>query len=82
MDMIARLARKRAVLAEGRLIFHGRIEDLFIKEEILTQAGLELPGPTKFLLGLKESGFQVDTNIFTLPEAKKELERIRHEINN
>jgi len=82
MDMIARLARETAVLAEGRLIFHGRIEDLFIKEEILTQAGLELPGPTKFLLGLKESGFPVDANIFTLPEAKKELERIRHEINN
>ncbi|MBN2416169.1 energy-coupling factor transporter ATPase [bacterium] len=77
MDLVARLADRIAVLASGRLIYHGGPGGLFRNAALLERAGLDMPHVTRYMARLRESGLDVSTDIFTLSDAKKEIDRIK-----
>jgi energy-coupling factor transport system ATP-binding protein len=76
MDLVARLAERVIILNRGRVSFDGLKEDLFVNEEILKQSGLILPQVCRFMLKIKERGYPVRTDVFTVEDAERELEKI------
>lgn len=76
MDFVSRLARRVVVMHRGSVIFDGNREDLFREEKLLDRAGLIMPEIPRYMRRLKLKGYRVRTDIFTLEEAKRELERV------
>ena len=77
MDLVARLARRIILLDGGRIRFDGPKEALFKDEAILKQAGLALPQVRQFMGKVEKMGYPVNTNVYTIDEAKNELERMK-----
>ena len=76
MDFIARLADEIVVLSRGEVLFDGGKDALFEDADLLREAGLELPGVTRVLHGLRKRGKAVRTNLYTVREAREELNRL------
>ena len=76
MDFVARQAQRVVVLHQGRIEFDGPKEKLFRDESILMHAGLAMPQVSRFMLRVKEMGYSVRSDIFTVEDAKEELRRI------
>lgn len=77
MDLVARLAKRVILLDSGRIRFDGSKEDLFKNETILKQAGLALPQVCQFMEKVKKMGRPVRTDVYTIDEAKDELEKMK-----
>lgn len=78
MDLVARLADRIAVLARGQLIYHGDPGGLFSDTALLERAGLDMPHVTGFMTRLRENGRNVRSDVYTLAEAKKEIDRLHN----
>lgn len=76
MNLVARLAERIVVLNRGRVWFDGPKERLFRDSEILKNTGLVLPEVCRFMLKVRERGFPVRTDVFTVEDARRELERV------
>ena len=76
MDLVARLAQRVVVLKQGRVRFDGTKEELFRDEKIVEEVELTLPQVCRFLIGVREKGYPVRTDVFTVGDAKKELNRV------
>ena len=76
MDLVARLADSIAVLANGELIYHGKPRELFSDGTLLERAGLDMPNVTRYMQRLKEEGYSVRTDVYTLEAAMNEINRI------
>lgn len=75
IDMVARLAERVIVMHHGRIGFDGRKTELFSNRHILEKTGLESPSVPRFLERLKREGWDVRTDIYTVEEAKREMDR-------
>ncbi|MGM0410246.1 MAG: energy-coupling factor transporter ATPase [Bacillota bacterium] len=73
MEEIARLASRVIVLDKGRIVMDDHPRKIFSQREELQKLGLDLPEITIFLNKLKEKGFNVKTNLFSISEAKNEV---------
>ncbi len=76
MDLVARLASRVVVLEKGRIRFDGSKVELFRDKTILKDAGLVLPHVCRFMQNLRKQGLPVRTDVFTVEEAKEEIERV------
>jgi len=76
MDLIADLAQRIVVLEKGKLIFDGPKEKLFLDSALLKRTGLILPKVCQFMEKVKQKGYSVRTDVFTVEEAKKELKKV------
>jgi energy-coupling factor transport system ATP-binding protein len=56
MGFIGELGCRSAVMTQGRLIFDGKADELFDREDILTQAGLQPPQVTSVWKRLRSAG--------------------------
>ena len=75
INLVARLAPRIIVLNSGTISFDGSRDDLFQNHTILKQSGFYLPEVTEFMRKVKRDGYPVDTNLYTVKEAKKELKK-------
>ena len=75
MEDIANLARRVAVLAQGKILFDGEPRKLFAQKEILDAAGLLPPPVNQLMLELRRAGLNVDAGAITLEEAEREIMR-------
>jgi len=75
MDFVARLADRIVVMHHGRILFDGGRAELFRDEAILHEAGLDMPQVPRFMRDFAKRGAAVRTDVFTVEEAKKELDR-------
>lgn len=73
MEEIARLATRVIVMDHGRLVLNGVPEAVFSQKEKLRELALDLPQITEILYKLQEKGFDIRTDIFTIPEAAREI---------
>ena len=60
MDYVLEYADKVFVLKNGEISFEGKVEDLFLNEQILMDNSLELPKVLKFYKKLEESNIVLD----------------------
>ncbi|MDR0947606.1 MAG: energy-coupling factor transporter ATPase [Ruminococcus sp.] len=73
MEDVARYASKILVMNEGSVYCYEDTPIVFSKAEELAKMGLSVPQITKVFLKLKERGFDVRTDIYTIDFAIKKL---------
>lgn len=73
MDDIARFADHVIIMNHGRLLLEGAPAQVFSREDFIRQAGLEVPKVTAIVKALKEQGFAVNTDVYTMDDAVKSI---------
>ena len=58
---------------ESKLAYYDTVDAVFSHSEELKSMGLNIPALTSLFLRLKEKGYNVNTNIYTLEKARDEL---------
>ena len=69
MDDIARLADKVIILNKGKVAAEGKPADVFKMQEIIQQAGLEVPQITQIMVKLQQAGLSVNSDIYIMDKA-------------
>ncbi|MDW7673420.1 MAG: energy-coupling factor transporter ATPase [Bacillota bacterium] len=77
MDEVAQLADELIVLNQGQVFLQGTPAAVFSEEAKLAKIGLAVPQITQLLLRLKAKGLLVNTNVFKVEEAVKEIIKAR-----
>lgn len=73
MDDVARLARRLIVINQGKIFYSAETRQVFTAYRELQQMGLDIPTVTKLLIRLKEKGWPIRTDLFTIEEARAEI---------
>lgn len=71
MDDIARYADNVIIMHRGEKMMEGTPREVFSREDLLLEAGLEVPHITAIAKKLKASGLNIATDVFTMDEAVK-----------
>ena len=70
MEDVAKIAKNVMVMADGKLIMHASVDDVFKNAELLEKNGLSVPQINKVVRKLKEKGIDLGENIYTVEKAK------------
>ena len=73
MEDVGKLAEKVVVMNGGKVALQGTPQEVFKEVETLEEIGLAVPQVTYLMKALKERGFKVSDEIFTIEKAKEEL---------
>ncbi len=73
MEDISKIATKVLVMNESKLAYYDTVDAVFSHSEELQNMGLNIPVITSLFLKLKEKGYDVNTDIYTLEKASDEL---------
>ncbi len=73
MDDVALVADRVLVLSEGNIVMSGTVEDVYSKGDELLKLGLDVPEITRVFLKLKEAGYDVPTDVYTVKQGKEKL---------
>ncbi|MBP3279160.1 MAG: energy-coupling factor transporter ATPase [Butyrivibrio sp.] len=73
MEDVADYVDRIIVMNKGRVAFDGEPKEVFRHYKELEEIGLAAPQVTYCMQELKEAGFDVDTDVTTLKEAKREI---------
>lgn len=76
MEDVAKLANRILVMHSGKCILDGTPEDVFKESETLEQVGLAVPQVTYLVKRLREHGFNISKDIFTIEQAKSEILKV------
>lgn len=79
MDDVAQIATKVLVINDHKVDMYGTVDEVYAKAEHLLDIGLDVPQITKIFIGLKQKGYPVRTDIYTLEQGEQELLRLRSE---
>ena len=79
MEDIYSFANKILVLNEGKVFSYDEIEKTFERAAELQKIGLDVPDVTKVFFKLKERGFNVPLNIYSVEKAVEFLENLKKE---
>ena len=69
MDDIARFADNVVIMDRGRVLMEGTPHEVFVREDFIRQAGLDVPQITNIVKALKIRGWDISSNIYTMDEA-------------
>ena len=73
MEDIAKYATKVLVMNNSKVFMYDTVENVFKHCEKLLEIGLDIPEVSRVFLKLKEMGYPVKTNIYTVDQAKEEI---------
>lgn len=73
MEDIAQNANTAVVMEQGKLKMHAPVEEVFAHADELSAMGLDVPQITRVFFSLKDKGYDVRTDIYTIEGAKKEI---------
>lgn len=76
MEDVAKLADRILVMHKGKCISDGTPSAVFKEADTLESVGLAVPQVTYLVKSLRNKGFDLSEDIFTVEQAKKELLRI------
>jgi len=76
MEDVAKVANRIIVMVSGTCILDGTPEKIFKEIEILESVGLAVPQVTYLIRELRNKGYNISQDIFTVEKAKQELLRI------
>lgn len=77
MEDAANVASRIVVMHEGNILCDGTTKEIFEHAELLLNSGLDIPQITKVFVELKKRGYDVDSGIYTVEQAKKELIKLK-----
>ena len=69
MDDIARFADNVVIMNRGRVLMEGTPHEVFVREDFIRQAGLDVPQITNIVKALKIRGWDISSNIYPMDEA-------------
>ncbi len=75
MEDIARNAKSVVVMDHGKVKMHAPVNEVFENAEQLTGMGLDIPQITKVFLSLRQKGYDVRRDVYTIDGAKQEILR-------
>lgn len=73
MEDVADIATDIVVMNKGAVALHGDADEVFSHAQELVEMGLNVPCVTNIMLSLKNAGYDVNTNIYTIESAREEL---------
>lgn len=73
MEDVAKVATRVLVMHEGKCILDGTTSEVFKQVDILEGVGLAVPQVTYLVKRLREKGFSISEDVFTINEAKIEI---------
>lgn len=73
MEDVAKVADRILVMNKGKCMLDGTPKEVFRNVDILEEVGLAAPQITYLMRALKEKGFDVDNEVFTVKAAKESL---------
>ena len=76
MEDVAKVANRIIVMDSGKCILDGTPAKIFKEIEILESVGLAVPQVTYLIRELRNKGFNISEDIFTIEKAKQELLKI------
>ena len=76
MEDVARFVDRLIVMNKGEAVYDGTPREVFRHYKELEKIGLAAPQVTYLMHALKEKGFDVDTDVITIEEARTELSRV------
>ncbi|WP_370831579.1 energy-coupling factor transporter ATPase [Clostridium sp.] len=76
MEDVGKLAERIVVMNKGKVALTGKPAEIFKEVETLEEIGLAVPQVTYLMRALKEKGFNVSDEVFTVEEGSKELLRV------
>lgn len=76
MEDVAKVANRVVVMNLGEIILDGAPREIFKQSDRLEKVGLAVPQVTYLIKALKDRGFDISTDIFTIQEAKQELIKV------
>ncbi len=76
MEDIAKIATKILVMNDSRVAYYDNVKNVFSHADELFSMGLDVPQLTQLFLKLKNAGFDVKTDIYTVQQAEDELLRL------
>ena len=79
MEDVAKIANRIIVMNKGKIELQGKPNEVFRHIETLEKIGLGVPQVTYLMRALKNKGFNVSEDIYTIEKAKSELIRILSE---
>ena len=82
MEDVARFAQRIIVMNNGSIELDGSCSEVFRQVDLLERLGLAVPEVKYLQMRLKEAGFNISDEIYTIEEAKKEILRVLGEKNN
>ena len=76
MEDVASFAERIVVMNEGKIALEGKPSEVFKELELLESIGLAVPEVTYLMKKLREKGFNVSDEVYTIEQAKKEILRV------
>ena len=76
MEDMARYSDDVIVMANAKVLMHGPCEEVFSRVKELSDIGLDIPQITRVMAMLREQGFPVSEEIYTVDAAVEELYRL------
>lgn len=80
MEDAANMADRIVVMCDSGILLDGTPSDIFKNHELLTSSGLDVPQITSVFIELKRRGYDVNTSVYTIEQAKEELLRLRRSL--
>ena len=71
MEDVARTAKKVLVMNGGRIAMYAPTAEVFSRAEELESIGLSIPAVTKVFMRLREKGYPVGDNVYTVGQAEQ-----------
>jgi cobalt/nickel transport system ATP-binding protein len=72
VDLVAEIADYIYVMDNGRIVAEGTVKEIFLKQELLTEIGLDVPVIPKLINSLQKKGIDIDM-AFSYKECEKVL---------
>ena len=76
MEDVARFATRVIVMNDARVEMTGTVDEVFEKASRLREIGLSVPQITEIFIKLREKGYNVSENIYTVEQGYLELKRL------
>lgn len=73
MEDVAKMAERIVVMHQGKAVMNGTPKEIFSRVEELEKMGLAAPQVSYVVRALREKGFPISADIFTVEEAKNAL---------
>ena len=73
MEDISKIATKILVMNQSQLAYYDSVDGVFSHADELKDMGLNIPQLTQLFLKLREKGYDVPTDVYTLEKAKAEI---------